>query len=339
MSIQTTKKSIFIALILASICSCENQQEMLGSFPTVPVNFEEINSEFDDYNSTSPTTGETFPLCFSSNRKSSGSNFDVVYKLIDIRFTKRTGKLEIGEFHSDNLLDVFVSNTNIFDALNKTNTSNYDELGPYLFFKNYNFGNNTYIYMYSNNSSGNQDIKFTQNEDNEYYAEPIEVSFLNSSADDAYPALNRDNSEIYFTSNRDGNFDIYRASIDISRDLVDALTDSTQVNILKDTILSSTADDKCSFITDDFLVFTSNRSGGFGGYDLYYSRFVNGKWSVPQNFGNKINTEYDEYRPIVRQQFEFANDFMLFSSNRPGGKGGFDLYYVGIENITKNFIE
>ena len=32
-------------------------------------------------------------------------------------------------------------------------------------------------------------------------------------------------------------------------------------------------------------------------------------------------------------QYEFNNDFMIFSSNRPGGLGGFDLYYVGIPDI------
>lgn len=28
---------------------------------------------------------------------------------------------------------------------------------------------------------------------------------------------------------------------------------------------------------------------------------------------------------------------MLFSSNRPNGKGGFDLYYTGIEKIKQYF--
>ena len=58
-------------------------------------------------------------------------------------------------------------------------------------------------------------------------------------------------------------------------------------------------------------------------------------WSDPINFGEKINTEYDEFRPIVRPQWDFSNDLMLFSSNRPGGKGGFDLYYVGIDKINR----
>jgi hypothetical protein len=27
---------------------------------------------------------------------------------------------------------------------------------------------------------------------------------------------------------------------------------------------------------------------------------------------------------------EFTNIFLMFSSNRPGGQGGFDLYFTGI---------
>ena len=84
------------------------------------------------------------------------------------------------------------------------------------------------------------------------------------------------------------------------------------------------------------MVFTSNRPGGMGGYDLFYSFYENGTWSTPVNFGDKINTPYDEYRPIVKSYgYEFTNDFMIFSSNRPGGQGGFDLYYVGIDKLAE----
>ncbi len=43
-----------------------------GTFPDVPVNMSNINSEYDDYNSTSPILGNTSPLCFSSKRNSQG---------------------------------------------------------------------------------------------------------------------------------------------------------------------------------------------------------------------------------------------------------------------------
>ncbi|MBP6977918.1 MAG: hypothetical protein PHD61_01805 [Bacteroidales bacterium] len=82
------------------------------------------------------------------------------------------------------------------------------------------------------------------------------------------------------------------------------------------------------------MVFASNRDGGFGGYDLYYSRRENDTWTAPVNFGEKINTAFDEYRPIVLMVSGFTNELMFFSSNRPGGNGGFDLYYTGIPAWT-----
>ena len=119
----------------------------------------------------------------------------------------------------------------------------------------------------------------------------------------------------------------------ISGALLQALSDSSPKTVLKDTVLSSQNDDKCPFILGNMLVFTSDRPGGYGGFDLYYSLYSNGLWSSPVNFGSKINSTYDEYRPIVKIVNGFKNNFMIFSSNRPGGLGGYDLYYVGIENI------
>jgi hypothetical protein len=117
-----------------------------------------------------------------------------------------------------------------------------------------------------------------------------------------------------------------------AKTIVEILSENSSVPVEKDAVLSSGFDDKCPSITNNILVFASNRAGGFGGYDIYYSVFENGNWSEPVNFGSDINSEYDEYRPIVRSdKWQFDNDMMIFSSNRPGGKGGFDLYFVGIE--------
>ncbi len=330
----------FISLFLIS-CERNKTEFLSGIFPEKPVNLYILNTEFDDFNSALSNLGETFPFCFSSNRNSNGSNYDIVYKLMDIRFSKINGVLNITQNTSGNL-DVWIENANIYGALSKINTS-FDEFGPYLISKGLNLDgtdiNNRferYIFLYSNNSSGNQDIMFTHNLVNEFYEQPIDIKFLNTEYDDAYPTMNKDFSEIYFSSNREFGFNIYKASIDNNKDLEDLLANLSDVLIQKDTTLSSDFDDKCPFISSDLLVFTSNREGGFGGYDLYYSLFENGKWSEPVNFGNKINTVYDEYRPIVRPEKEFENDLMIFSSNRSGGKGGFDLYYVGIDKIVIN---
>jgi hypothetical protein len=175
-------------------------------------------------------------------------------------------------------------------------------------------------------------IFFTQNIENEHYENSITVEFLNSDFDDAYPTFNNDNSKLYFTSNRTGKFDIYKIKTNNSKEIVEILNENSSASVEKDAVLSSESDDKCPSITNNMLVFASNRAGGFGGYDIYYSVFENGNWSEPVNFGRDINSEYDEFRPILRSdEWQFDNDMMIFSSNRPGGKGGFDLYYVGIE--------
>ena len=71
-----------------------------------------------------------------------------------------------------------------------------------------------------------------------------------------------------------------------------------------------------------------------GGKSL--SIFEDGVWSAPANFGPKINTEYDEYRPIIFSFEEVQKNLMIFSSDRPGGLGGFDLYMVKADGYIQN---
>ncbi len=325
-----------------------------GTFPVTPVNFTVVNTEFDDYNASAPTLGETFPLCFSSTRNSSGEDFDIVYKLITISFSKTTGELKIDDENNYNY-DAVTMNSTLVNATRKVNTS-FDEFGPYLIFsEDVNTESNEryygYYMLYSNDEDGQQDIRFTHNLNSIQFEDPLPVSFLNSDANDAYPSFTPTRSAIYFCSDRDQNFDIYRAPTDPEAEVLDILSSTEAGPIEKDSILSSQWDDKCPYIAyngfyenyypgeaeNNMLVFASNREGGFGGYDLYYSMLEDGNWTEPQNFGAGINSEFDEYRPIVRPQYDFTNDFMIFSSNRPGGLGGFDLYYVGIPEIGNPF--
>jgi len=70
------------------------------------------------------------------------------------------------------------------------------------------------------------------------------------------------------------------------------------------------------------LYFTSNREGGFGGYDIYKSTQTETGWSEPQNLGSIVNSSKNEVFPY------FHNDEMLFfSSDGYNGNGGLDIYY------------
>ncbi len=312
--------------------SCDEPKHYpFGVFPDEPVNFTEINTEYDDYNSDIPFYGDSFPLCYSSNSKSAGTHFDIVYKMISVQYSKTEGELRIFNETSANL-DVVNHYAVIYRALNRINTTA-DELGPNMLvnWDELMSFQPAVCLLYSTNNSGNQQIMFTHNLSNDYFTEPGEIPYLNSDWDDAYPTLLQDYSGILFCSNREGNFDFYTTHTHYNHDLISMLSDTTEHQIRKETQLSSAADDKCPMVMEDLLVFTSDREGGYGGFDLYYSKRVDSTWTEPINFGPSINTAYDEYRPYVRREWQFSTDLMFFSSNRPGGKGGFDLYYVGIQ--------
>lgn len=74
------------------------------------------------------------------------------------------------------------------------------------------------------------------------------------------------------------------------------------------------------FASDDTLYFASNGFDGRGGYDIFYTTFENGKWQKPRPVDG-INTEFDESDFV-----QLANNLFLFSSNRPGGMGGLDIW-------------
>jgi len=63
-------------------------------------------------------------------------------------------------------------------------------------------------------------------------------------------------------------------------------------------------------------------SYGEKGWDLYRSRFTDGKYGEPENLGDKINTLHNESAPFIAPN----ESYLLFHSNRPGGYGGMDIY-------------
>ena len=78
----------------------------------------------------------------------------------------------------------------------------------------------------------------------------------------------------------------------------------------------------CHSIDGQTLYFVSDRSGGYGGMDIWRSTLVEGRWSKPVNMGPGINTAGDEKSPFI----SFDNQTLYFSSNGRVGMGGLDLY-------------
>ena len=110
------------------------------------------------------------------------------------------------------------------------------------------------------------------------------------------------------------------------------LVDGKLKNAQKINIKDSSADYLAPFLTDNSnkLYFSSNRTGGKGGFDIYSIERINGIWNTVPVINKYINTEYDESNPTINM------DNLLFSSNRLGGLGGFDLYRTSLQPNLKD---
>ena len=86
--------------------------------------------------------------------------------------------------------------------------------------------------------------------------------------------------------------------------------------------------------TNGTLIFSSDISGGYGGMDLYYSKFENGTWTIPRNYGPKINGKENEVFPFVS-----VNNMLYFSTNRKNGFGGLDIYSFNLKKPTFSQIQ
>jgi outer membrane protein OmpA-like peptidoglycan-associated protein len=77
------------------------------------------------------------------------------------------------------------------------------------------------------------------------------------------------------------------------------------------------------------LYFASDKPGGFGGSDLYYSEWKEERWNDPVNLGPVINTQYNESYPYTNPAGE-----LFFSSDGPQGLGGKDIYFSRFSDST-----
>jgi hypothetical protein len=326
--------TVALSVILISICfnNCKKTSNPIkypqGTFPDTIINIADINSAYDDYNIALYQLGNTLPIIFSSNRKSSGGQFDLEQGSISYLFDQTTGVFGFG---SKMTTDAF------FDKLIGKAVTPGNDFGPYRLFSTVD--GYEYLLLSSVNAAGNLDFFYLKNQpaSGSFLPDvsgPFPIKLMNTDYDDAYICFNFGQDTAYFSSNKDGNFDIYSLTKPADQDLTSWFNLDYTLPARVDSI-NSAFEDKCPFIYKNIMVFSSNRPGGIGGYDLYYSILKNGKWSSPVNFGPRINTSYDEYRPVIGFDPDFTNKFLMFSSNRPGGKGGFDLYFTGVDFSSK----
>ncbi|MDG1657079.1 MAG: OmpA family protein [Crocinitomicaceae bacterium] len=149
---------------------------------------------------------------------------------------------------------------------------------------------------------------------------PFQIS--SKKANEVFATYSADGWSIYFgrdNATRSNGFEIMYSSMQskIQKNYMAAQMISTVNSKFNEGPIYITIDGETMYIA-------SQGSGSMGGYDIFISENNNGAWSKPKNLGYPINTPYDDFFFSSTANGKFA----YISSNRKGGKGGYDIYKV-----------
>ncbi len=189
-------------------------------------------------------------------------------------------------------------------------------------------GENMLIFVGSTNNTGS--IFKIKREGTDKWSQPIALEKgINSDYLESTASISPDGKTMYFASNRPGGYggmDIYVAK----------KTGKGQwgrpVNM--GPIINTSSDEDAPFIHPDgkTLFFTSDGPNSIGGNDIFKSVYYGKQWQEPENMGYPINTTAND------NYFTLTADGSVgyFSSDRIGGQGGQDIYYINMPESERN---
>jgi len=200
------------------------------------------------------------------------------------------------------------------------------------------------LYIVSDNPDGygGEDIWISHRKSiKDPWEKPINAgSEINTLYNEWAPSISIDNKKLYFASDRVdgvGGWDIWyskRESINTNWE--------EPVNV--GSIINSKKNENNPFIAlnDSVLYFSdatgySPRDGGCGKADLWvsYQNIESNQWDLPLNIGIPVNSQYNEVHPFITSD----GLVLFFSSDRPGGYGGRDIWYSKRNSLDEAWIE
>jgi len=140
---------------------------------------------------------------------------------------------------------------------------------------------------------------------------------VNSSDPEYFPSLTIDGSELVFTRRVNNHNEDFYSSNQVNQQWNKAQPLAGGVNTPDNEAAQNISQD------GQWLVFSAyNRPQGFGNFDIFLSRNIAGGWSEPLNAGPAINSDQWDAQPCLSPD----KKDLYFSSRRPGGFGGADIY-------------
>jgi len=156
---------------------------------------------------------------------------------------------------------------------------------------------------------------------------------INTADDEYWPSITADGETLMFTRQQvqgDNSHQTVQEDFYISQFSGDSWLKAANAGYPLNTrqnegAQSLSSDGKSMFFT------ACERQGGMGSCDIYYSSFSDGRWSEPVNLRSPVNSSSWESQP----SFSSDGRTLFFSSSRPGGSGGKDLWLTRLND--KNY--
>lgn len=139
---------------------------------------------------------------------------------------------------------------------------------------------------------------------------------INSSDDDFGPVILGNGRVLYFTSDRDGNQDVYTA--------ISGYDKWEQIQKLGPPVNTDTDEGGVAVTPDGhWMVFVGcGREDALGDCDLYIAEYSGGMWRNVKNLGPNVNSPAWDSQPTISSD----GLTIVFASERMGGQGGTDLW-------------
>lgn len=281
---------------------CENAALTLGSPKEIVINRfgDNINGPYTEYNPV--VSADESVMAFTALR-ASGSNSSQLVEDIYISYQSN------GVWSKPTLIDLQVSSQYSIGTAGMSAD-----------------GQQMLVYL----GSGDRGNLYTTEKSGNKWSQPTTLgNIINSNFLESTASLTPDGQTIFFASNRPGGFggmDIYFSTQDENGNWSDPENMGPRVN--------SKYDEDAPFIHPDghTLFFTSNGHSTIGGKDIFKTFQSGGEWAIPENMGYPINTTAnDNYFTLTADGSKG-----YFSSDRPGGAGGQDIYYLDMPESETN---
>jgi outer membrane protein OmpA-like peptidoglycan-associated protein len=154
---------------------------------------------------------------------------------------------------------------------------------------------------------------------------------VNSQWDEYHPYVTGNSKEILFTVRRPSDKETICRNCKEEEDIYSSVQQSgiwqPRTKLKAPINTGNNEGAQCISADGNYLFFTiCSTEFGHGSCDIYWSKREGEVWSEPKNCGSKVNTKYWESQPSISAD----NKTLYFTSNRPGGQGGMDIWKVEI---------